>query len=87
MSKGAALAEINIEQRPDDDVTVIEGTIYHNGLLRVLGQLLPEQGPFVVTRRADGVIMIRTISQWPEPPEPERVPGGGLAKLREVGNG
>ena len=81
------MAEIQIEQRPDDDVTVIEGTVYHNDLLRTLGQTGIARGPFVITRRADGVIGIRTISQWPEPQEPERVPGSGLAKLREVGNG
>ena len=78
------MAEINIEQRPDDDVTVIEGTIYHNDLLRTLGQTGLAQGPFVITSRADGVIGIRTITQWPEPQESERLPGSGLAKLREV---
>jgi hypothetical protein len=83
----AAMAEIKIEQRPDDDVTVIEGTVYHNDLLRALGQLGLSQGPFVISSRADGVIMIRTISQWPEPPEPDRVPGSGLAKLRQFGAG
>jgi hypothetical protein len=82
-----AMAEIKIEQRPDDDVTVIEGTVYHNDLLRQLGQTGLAQGPFVISSRADGVITIRTIAQWPEPPEPEHVPGSGLAKLREVGNG
>jgi hypothetical protein len=81
------MAEIKIEQRPDDDVTVIEGTVYHNDLLRTLGQLGFAQGPFIVCTRGDGVVSIRTITQWPEPPEPARVPGSGLAKLREVGNG
>lgn len=81
------MAEIKIEQRPDEDVTVIEGTVYHNDLLRILGQGAFGQGPFLITSRADGVVMIRMITQWPEPPEPARVPGSGLAKLREVGNG
>lgn len=81
------LAEIKIEQRPDDDVTVIEGTVYHNDLLRTLGQSGFGAGPFVITRRADGVVFFRTVTQWPEPPEPEYVPGAGLAKLRELSNG
>lgn len=87
-AKGEAkLAEIKIEQRPDEDETVIEGTVYHNDFLRHLGQTGIGDGPFVVTSRGDGVVMIRMITQWPEPPEPDWAPPSGLARLREAGNG
>lgn len=82
------MAALNIEQRPDDDVTVIEGTVYHNDLLRVLGRSLTySRGPFVVERCADGAISVRSVQKWPEDPETPRIPGDGLRKLREVGNG
>lgn len=75
---------LKIQQFPDEDVTVIEGTRYGNELLRVMGQNGIAPGPFVICSRGDGTVSIRTVSAWPEVPEPEYVPGSGLAKLRDV---
>lgn len=78
------MAEIKIEQFPDDDVTEIEGTLWGNDLLRALGQSGIARGPFVVERRADGFFTLRIVSEWPEKPAAEDEGKRGVAKLREA---
>lgn len=61
--------KLQIEQFPDRDETVIEGTRYSNELLRILGQSATEHGPFLIEERKDGIVVLRTISHWPESSE------------------
>lgn len=60
------MARLNIEQRDEQDVTVIEGTAYANSLLRILGRDTVDRGPFVIESHCDGTLSIRKISRWPE---------------------
>jgi hypothetical protein len=60
--------KIAIEQHPEEDVTVIEGTRYSNSLLRTLGQDGVGNGPFLIVVRKDGNVHLRHITRWPEDP-------------------
>ena len=77
------MSKLNIEQFPDEDVTVIEGTRYSNALFRTLGQGGIARGPFVIESREGGVVTMRTISSWPEEPVTGST-GDGLTKLRAI---
>jgi hypothetical protein len=58
--------ELKIEQFPREGVTIIEGTRYANALLITMGQDGIGSGPFVICKRENGEVTLRTISQWPE---------------------
>jgi hypothetical protein len=58
--------KLNIEQVPDEDAVIIEGTRYANSMFRIMGQQGIARGPFVIESRSDGTIHIRTILRWPE---------------------
>ncbi len=75
--------ELKIEQVPHEGVTIIEGTRYANALLILLGQNGVGSGPFVICSRQNGEVTMRTITEWPERPEPVRTQSG-LDKLRSV---
>lgn len=74
---------LKIEQLPREGVTIIEGTRYANALLITLGQNGLGSGPFVICSRENGEVTMRTITQWPEPPEPAETKTG-LDKLRSI---
>lgn len=57
------MTALTIEQIPDEDATVIEGTRYANSLLRVLGQHGIANGPFEITERANGEIVMRLVTR------------------------
>jgi hypothetical protein len=77
------MTSLTIEQRPEEDVTVIEGTRYSNFLLRTLGQHGVGDGPFVIVARKDGDVHLRTITRWPED-HPAEDRHDGLRKLRQA---
>lgn len=56
------MPSIAIEQLPDEDSTIIEGTRYSNDFLRILGQEGIDNGPFEITARENGNVILRTVA-------------------------